>query len=447
MRSKITIELCVEPGAIRAMLKLKVVVFSFLCRRTGTAFRRAVLISVVVLGIYLLLSESISSSSTRLYLHRPLLSSNRGRSRRPFYEEDEVETRKSQTGTESVEVLKSTLSLSLFTSSSLISSTSSFHAEHAASSPTEVVAHRIDSNNSHNSTTNQIPSSSSFSTDSRILVLYDQPSTSTAKSIRVLLQAHRIMHNIHLHRSDYRPLLEEAGRGKYCIILCADMVSLYHHWERSHLLYYLDYVRRFNVTLINFVNSNGLFGNNATREWPSRTHVGNFTVTNVEAKDIHGVLLESSKEFYYLKTDEMVTPIPLNSTWTGVDIVDGAFSGSEVLAKIKYKRGNDAGHMTLPVVMVTGGRGGGEGFVHVLIGTPMSFWLTKLMLLEVLKSYVSGHRTLTRFGRKRWLMVDIDDIFLAPKGLKMTPGDVQVHQLRVYTLNATLIKVELLIYG
>ena len=377
------------------------------------------LISVVLLGIWLILSEVNSNYILQFGQQKSSVTLNHGRSRSPLYKETKIHHSQTVIGRSTVEVLSSTLSSSPFTSlSQILPPASSSLSKPAADSPGKTATH---SRGGSNRTSSHIPSATA---DSRILVLYDQPSISTAKYIRVLLQAHRIPYTIHLHRPDYKLLLEERGRGMYCVIICADMVSLYRYWERSHLLHYVDYANRYNATLINFINSSRLFGINGTEEEGTRSAViGNFSLTNVESKDILGVLLESSKEFYYLKTDEMITAVPPHSTWTSMAIADLAFSQSEVLAEIKYK--TDLGHMTSPVVLVTGG--GREGFIRVLIGTPMSFWLTKLMLLEVIRSYVPGSRTLARFGRKRWLMVDIDDMFLAPRGLKLTPEDVQVY--------------------
>ena len=165
------------------------------------------------------------------------------------------------------------------------------------------------------------------------------------------------------------------------------------------MLQYLHYAKSYNVTLINFISES------------ITTNLGDIIATPVQSKDIQGVLLNSSRNFYYLKTDEMVTSIPPSTQWTTMDI---AYSKLEVLAEIEHRvTSHDTKHVISPVVVVADGRQVvGEGFRHVLIGAPISFWLTKLMLLEVIRSYVSSPRPLARFGRKRWLMVDIDDIFI-----------------------------------
>ena len=265
------------------------------------------------------------------------------------------------------------------------------------------------------------PAVGSPAVDSQILLLSDKSSQSTLKVIKVILQTHRIPYIIHFYSRNSKHQLEEirmeAGVsrlvGRYCLIICTDMVHLYKNLERSLLLQYLHYAKSYNVTLINFISEN------------TKTTLEDIFATHVLTKDIQGVLLNSSKNFYYLKTDEMVTSIPPNTQWTAIDF---AHSKLEVLAEIQHRlTGHDTKHVTSPVVVVADGRKVvGEGFMHVLIGAPISFWLTKLMLLEVIRSYVSSPQPLARFGRKRWLMVDIDDVFRFSSETRMTPQDVQV---------------------
>lgn len=398
-----------------------------MCRSYGKSFRRAVLISVVFLGLYLLLSGILSSSGKRLYPGpsvKNLL--DHGTSATPLSTQRRTQLSRSGTENSVIENINS----SSYSPSSAPSLSSSSTIKHPTLSLNTQSRSR-DANN--NTSPTSLPR-----TNSRVLILYDRSSVSTAKEIRVILQSHRVQYDIHLYKPDYKLPVEKAGgtvgrRGRYCIIIFADIVSLYHHWEESHQHYYLDYAERYNVTLINFINSSRLSSNGSIGE-SKFVEIGNFSITSVEVKWIHGVLLNSRKDFYYLKTEEIVSSLPPNTTWTGVEVgtAKSAFSSVEVLAEVKYKtKDTDGANVTMPVVMVTdGGGGGGEGglgFTQVMMGSPISFWLTKLMLLEVLRTYVSGNRTLTRFGRERWLMVDIDDIFIAPKGLKLTPGDVQVN--------------------
>ena len=66
-----------------------------------------------------------------------------------------------------------------------------------------------------------------------------------------------------------------------------------------------------------------------------------------------------------------------------------------------------------------------DGVRKIVIGSPLKFWLSHLVLLDAVRVLCEGV-TLVRGGRERMVMVDIDDVFLAPEGTRMTPDDVQV---------------------
>ena len=109
-------------------------------------------------------------------------------------------------------------------------------------------------------------------------------------------------------------------------------------------------------------------------------------------------------------------------------------SNFEVLLSMNYQT-NGSKYATSPVVVSDKGKV--DGVKKVFIGGPITFWLIKLLLLDVIRDLTSHHPVL-RFRRERWVMVDIDDIFVAPKGRKMTPSDVQVKRTPSLTLCSTV---------
>ena len=109
-------------------------------------------------------------------------------------------------------------------------------------------------------------------------------------------------------------------------------------------------------------------------------------------------------------------------------------SNFEVLLSINYQT-NGSQYATSPVVISDKGKV--DGVKKVFIGGPITFWLMKLLLLDVIRDLTS-HYPVLKFGRQRWVMVDIDDIFVAPKGRKMTSSDVQVKITPSLTLCSTI---------
>ena len=250
---------------------------------------------------------------------------------------------------------------------------------------------------------------------SRVLLLYDDGSNSVAKEIGILLQSHRIPFDAHPYNEDVTVRLvtsqSDGLMGKYCLIICADVASLYGAWSETHRQHYLYYASTFNITMIHLAPSGGQI---YARE------LSFFSPWSVHSGDVYGVMLNVSRPFYYLKTGEWFTDIRENDSWTAFIFADSAPVDVEILACIKLS--HNMSH-DLALAMVSNGNSW-RGVREVFIGSPISFWMTKLLLLDVMRSY-STH-SLARFGRKRWVMIDIDDIFVAPKGLKMNSGDVEV---------------------
>lgn len=244
--------------------------------------------------------------------------------------------------------------------------------------------------------------------DTRVLLVYDKESTKVAKAIRIILQSHRVEHTFFFQGESSLPQLvstEDGVVAKYSLVICADMAFLHGKWPRPVREHYINYTRNFKISIIHFTLPQSL------------GELTDFTTVNITANETVGVSLNQSRQFYYLKTGEWFTDIRWNGSWVGFIPAESAVY-IEVLSYIKYLRGHGSEHTT-PLSLITKGR----GLEEVLIGSPLGFWMTKVLLLELLRTYTPSS---LRFGRKRWVMIDIDDIFVAPEGLKMTPEDVQV---------------------
>ena len=247
----------------------------------------------------------------------------------------------------------------------------------------------------------------------RVLVVYDAASASIAKSIRILLQSHRIPHDVYLHHNtSVLSLSEEESVGKYSLLIFADASFLHGKWPSTFVENYLHYLRSFEVTVIHFASPHNL---------GHFTETNQFSIFNISTNDVTGIKLNASRSFYYLKNAEWFTDVVRNDSWVGFVPAESAHTagGLEVISTIRYRQVGVEHELTTPLSLITTRRGVRE----VLIGCPIRFWMTKLLLLEWIREYTS----FPRLGRKRWVMIDIDDIFVAPKGVKMTTEDVRVN--------------------
>ena len=66
-----------------------------------------------------------------------------------------------------------------------------------------------------------------------------------------------------------------------------------------------------------------------------------------------------------------------------------------------------------------------DGICRVLFGSDLSFWLHKVLLLDSMSLLSSGR---IQTPLIRYILVDVDDIFVGKKGIRMIPSDVHVSQ-------------------
>ena len=397
-----------------------------MCRAYGKSFRKVVLSSVVFLGLYAIVSVLLSGSNKsqllnaadRNYFEREYGEGKDGKGeafKGEKFEEQSLEEHSFKVRLQAHESAgmigkKPIATYQEFLSTSTFTTTKSAQPSTIQEplSPPSPVTVTTEASSQHS------PPPSRKSTNSRILLLYDTSSAATAKEIRILLQSHRIPHDVYLYRPDY---LEDGGRGRYCALIFADLFSLYSDWLESHRHNLLNHARTFGVTFVSFINTTRLLSNHTGYDMEFK--VGDFIVWGATVENLLGINLNRDVDFYYLKTGEMFAPLDVNTTYVGINLM-------EVLAEMKFRRrawyrGKDS----LPVVAAGKWDGKMAGITQVVIGMPISCWLTKMLFLESMRTYLGSH-SLARFGRERWVMVDIDDTFVAPKGLKMRSGDVEV---------------------
>ena len=296
----------------------------------------------------------------------------------------------------------------------------------------------------------------------RVLLLYGTTSTTEdARAVQVLLEGQRIQvthFNYYWKKRSPSLTTERNGKrvGSFAVVIVVDSILHYGLWSQSKQEPVLDYCREYQVPLL-FVPSAGKESKNSTVH--QEIKIGSDVwARSVRPGSILFLELNSSQSwFYYVKAGLKITKFPSDCLWTvfqitakssPVDHMMPAFNhtqghvtsapnepsrdptrnkdklhlGFEAVLELAYHDSNSDGVKTTPVLMQD--RGLRDGVRKVFIGGPAQFWLTKLLILDVMRN-VSNQR-LFRFGRQRWVQVDVDDIFIAPDGTKMTTEDVWV---------------------
>ena len=291
----------------------------------------------------------------------------------------------------------------------------------------------------------------------RVLLAADISSTFTAKTIAGLLESQRIEFDFYFQTANKTPHAlwiqngEDKIIGKYSLMIFANYAGVFYTWPKVTRATFLDYSETFGVTMVGVART----PKNISQPGPGYFNNSHFVLDDVithtvTTERVKFLELSSKRDFYMLNNGGRIFELPAGIQWHAflpiksldvghvTDTMETKHSNttktrtksttnenSNVLATITYKNEaafNSAKTVTSPLVLVM--KGLNSGARKVLIGSPVTFWLTKMMLFEILKE--ESRMSLMRYGRERSVMVDIDDIFVAPEGRKMNVSDVQV---------------------
>ena len=285
----------------------------------------------------------------------------------------------------------------------------------------------------------------------QVLLLYGADSYKPSTEVRIFLEAHRIpFHCTNLEKG--RHLLSEANgvsnnsRSSRDPTREISLVVIVSDFHSNSVEPYLDFCRQRTLPLIWVVVPAESNSNNP------KPHVSNLHTASLESSAISRVTLSHSYPFYYGRPGASGDDIPPDSLWTTFSH-EGSHDGhmtnlhpphnaqvttttqESMRENERESAASDTDYRTLvavyaasnttagasPVVVEDSGRR--DGVRKVLVWTPVQSWLTHLALLEAVHQ-VCGE--MVREGRESLVMVDIDDVFLAPDERRMTRDDVKV---------------------
>ena len=296
----------------------------------------------------------------------------------------------------------------------------------------------------------------------RVLLVYGTDMYRPSLVMKLFLEAHRVDF-IHMSITKGYYLVSEQitdakANEKISLKHLSLIIFVANTAQYSSLQPYLDYCRSEKLPVIWTV-------------LPATTQTEQFLphlqTTVLDSDSIIHVTLDKSYPFYYARPGASTAGIPPNRQWitfteklsddshvtsrdlnSNSNITEAARSSMEAnissnkseinegpskleisqnyrtLVKIASVTDHDPGSMTYKLSAgVIEDSGGFDGVKKILIGIPVKFWLIHLIMLDAVHVLCEG---LLRGGRERMVMVDIDDIFVAPLGRKMTADDVKV---------------------
>lgn len=253
-------------------------------------------------------------------------------------------------------------------------------------------------------------------TEPTVLVFVESQYSSLGQDIIMILESSRFQYHIEIApgKGDL-PALIEKTRGKYILIIYENILKYINmdSWNRSLLD---KYCVEYSVGVIGFhKTSEKSLQSFQLKGFPFSLY-GNLAVKDC-CINPHSPLLHVTKSS---KLEKGSLP---GTDWTVFQINHSAYQ-PVIFAKVKTPENlsppipKGAFHAT-----VIHDLGLHDGIQRVLFGNNLNFWLHKLIFIDAI-SFLSGKRL--TLSLDRYILVDIDDIFVGKEGTRMNTNDVKV---------------------
>ncbi|XP_029425693.1 bifunctional heparan sulfate N-deacetylase/N-sulfotransferase 3 isoform X7 [Nannospalax galili] len=252
-------------------------------------------------------------------------------------------------------------------------------------------------------------------TDPMVLVFVESQYSTLGQDIVMILESNRFQYHIEIApgKGDL-PALTDKTKGKYILIIYENILKYINmdSWNRSLLD---KYCVEYGVGIIGFHKA----GEKNVQSFQLKGFP--FSINgNLAVKDCcvnpHSPLLHVTKSS---KLDKGSLP---GIDWTVFQINHSAYQ-PVIFAKVKTPENlsppisKGAFHAT-----VVHDLGLHDGIQRVLFGNNLNFWLHKLIFIDAI-SFLSGKRL--TLSLDRYILVDIDDIFVGKEGTRMNVKDVK----------------------
>uniref|UniRef100_A0A8C9K8J8 Bifunctional heparan sulfate N-deacetylase/N-sulfotransferase 1 n=1 Tax=Panthera tigris altaica TaxID=74533 RepID=A0A8C9K8J8_PANTA len=234
------------------------------------------------------------------------------------------------------------------------------------------------------------------------------------------------------------PTLTDKGRGRFALIIYENILKYVNldAWNRELLD---KYCVAYGVGIIGFFKALGASGSDGSA--PPLSPFPLFLHSNLGLKDCS--INPKSPLLYVTRPSEVEKGVLPGEDWTVFQSNHSTYE-PVLLAKTRSSEsiphlGADAGlHAALHATVVQD-LGLHDGIQRVLFGNNLNFWLHKLVFVDAV-AFLTGKRL--SLPLDRYILVDIDDIFVGKEGTRMKVEDVKAlfdtqNELRTHIPNFT----------
>lgn len=266
--------------------------------------------------------------------------------------------------------------------------------------------------------------------DPVVLVFVESQYSQLGQDIIAILESNQFHYHAEIApgKGDIPPLTHK-GRGRYALVIYENVLKYVgmDAWNRDLLD---KYCVEYSVGVIAF--------HRASENSQPALHLRGCPLTlrtNIALRDC--CVNPRSPLLYITRAEMDHGPLP-GEDWT---VFQSNHSTYEPVLLAKPRLSSDDANRQLHGLQATVIQDLGlhDGVQRVLFGQGLGYWLHRLILVDAI-AYLTG-RKLSR-SLERYILVDIDDIFVGKKGTRMNVNDVKVQRLALQCLCVQLSKLK-----
>ncbi|KAJ8731847.1 hypothetical protein PYW08_014577 [Mythimna loreyi] len=245
--------------------------------------------------------------------------------------------------------------------------------------------------------------------DAKVLVIVESAYSRLGRDIAELLVANRIRYKVEVAGKSL-PVLTTLDKGRYGVIVF-ESLSKYANMDKWNRELLDKYCREYSVGVVAFATpgEETLVGAQL-KGFPLFMH------TNLRLKD--ATLNPASPVLRLARAGETAWgPLP-GDHWA---VFRANSSTYEPVAWALRQNEYGSTEERLPLATVIQDHGRLDGVQRVLFGSGLQFWLHRILFLDALSYLSHGQLSLSL---DRWILVDIDDIFVGERGTRLHEEDV-----------------------
>ncbi|XP_036159202.1 bifunctional heparan sulfate N-deacetylase/N-sulfotransferase 4 [Myotis myotis] len=251
-------------------------------------------------------------------------------------------------------------------------------------------------------------------TDPTVLLLVESQYSQLGQDIAAILESGRFAYHMAIApgKGDVPPLTE-GGRGKYVLVIYENVLKYagMDAWNRELLE---KYCVEYGVGVIGF--------HKATENSPPGAPLRGLPLSLLNNLALRDCLVDPRAPLLRLTRAPRVQQGPLpGRDWTAFRSNHSTYQ-PVLLAAPQGGEGPPAAPGAPLLATVVQDLGLHDGIRRVLFGNSLSFWLHKLIFVDAV-SFLTGRRL--SLSLDRYLLVDIDDIFVGKEGTRMNVRDVK----------------------